>query len=67
MENDAQLYGSPPCYDEKEVREIVDDVTRTASERGYDDGYKKGVEMAQNAIKREFKMMQDGGLFNAKT
>ena len=62
MKSDAERYGSPPCYDEKEVGKIVDDVTKTAWHKGYSAGYKQGVEMAQEAIKREFQVITDGGL-----
>ena len=66
MKSDAEEYGSPPCYDEKEVGIIVDDVTKKAWDSGYNLGYKEGVEMAQEAIKRHFKVIVDNGLLEAK-
>tara|TARA_R110002110_G_scaffold357896_1_gene567244 strand:+ start:485 stop:682 length:198 start_codon:yes stop_codon:yes gene_type:complete len=62
MKSDAERYGSPICYDEKEVGKIVDE----AWDRGYNAGYKEGVEMAQDAIKRHFKVVVDNGLLEAK-
>ena len=72
MKSDAERYGSPLCYDEKEVGKIVDDVTKTAWHKGYNSGYRHGVEMAQEAIKSEFKVITDAGVikdeeYNDKT
>ena len=49
-------------YDEKEVRKIVDNTIESTWRKGYNSGFKAGVEMAQEAIKREFKVMVDGGV-----
>ena len=62
MKSDAEKYGSPLCYDEKEVGRIVDDITKTAWNKGYNSGYRHGVEMAQDAIKSEFQTVIDAGV-----
>ena len=49
-------------YNEKEVMKIVNDAIESTWKKGYNSGFKAGVEMAQEAIKREFKGMVDGGV-----
>ena len=62
MKSDAERYGSPLRYDEKEVGKIVDDLTKKAWDKGYNSGYRHGVEMAQEAIKSEFKDIVHNGI-----
>ena len=51
-------------YNEKEVMKIVNDAIESTWKKGYNSGFKAGGEMAQEAIKKELKVMVDGGVVN---